>query len=50
MAVCGLGDAAHHLAGGNAECYPIDSDLGHMAGILETFRFDHKVRDFLSRL
>ena len=36
--------------GGNAECYPIDSDLGHMAGILETFRFDHKVRDFLSRL
>lgn len=36
--------------GGNAECYPIDSDMGHMAGILETFRFDNKVKDFLSRL
>ena len=36
--------------GGQAECYPIDSDLGHMAGILETFRFDSKVKDFLSRL
>lgn len=36
--------------GGSAECYPIDSDMGHMAGILQTHIFDNKVRDFLSRL
>ena len=36
--------------GGQAECYPIDSDYGHMAGILQTHLFDNKVRDFLSRL
>lgn len=36
--------------GGNAELYPIESDYGHMAGILRTDLFDNKVRDFLSRL
>jgi homoserine O-acetyltransferase len=35
--------------GRSAELYVIDSDMGHMAGILETHLFDNKVRDFLSR-
>ncbi|SBW11010.1 Homoserine O-acetyltransferase [uncultured delta proteobacterium] len=35
--------------GGSAELYPIDSDYGHMAGILQPHLFDNKVRDFLSR-
>ena len=35
--------------GGQAECYTIDSDLGHMAGILQPQLFDHKIRDFLDR-
>ena len=34
--------------GGQAECYPIDSDYGHMAGILQTHLFDEKVRRFLA--
>lgn len=36
--------------GGDAECYTIDSDMGHMAGILQTKLFDNKVKDFLARL
>lgn len=36
--------------GGNDECYPIGSDMGHMAGILETFRFDTKIKEFLAHL
>lgn len=35
--------------GGQAECYTIDSDLGHMAGILQPQLFDHKIHDFLVR-
>ena len=35
---------------GRHRIHPIDSDLGHMAGILEAFRFDARVKDFLSRL
>jgi homoserine O-acetyltransferase len=35
--------------GGAAELYPIDSDWGHMAGILQSHLFEDKVRDFLDR-
>jgi homoserine O-acetyltransferase len=35
--------------GGSAEMYVIDSDIGHMAGILQTHLFDCKVKDFLRR-
>ena len=35
--------------GGSAELYPIDSDLGHMAGIAQPRLFDKKIADFLSR-
>lgn len=34
--------------GGQAECYQIDSDYGHMAGILQTYLFADKVRAFLA--
>ena len=34
--------------GGRAECYPIDSDMGHMAGILQTELFAERVRAFLA--
>ncbi len=34
--------------GGAAECFPLDSDLGHMAGILQPQLFSGKVRDFLN--
>ena len=33
--------------GGNAESYILDSDYGHMAGILRTDLFAEKVREFL---
>lgn len=33
--------------GGCAECYPIDSDMGHMAGILQTELFSDRVKTFL---
>ena len=33
--------------GGRAEVYPIDSDFGHMAGILQPELFADRVRDFL---
>ncbi len=35
--------------GGNAQIHILDSDYGHMAGILRTDLFDGKVRDFLER-
>jgi len=35
--------------GGNAELYVIDSDVGHMAGILQPQLFDSKIKDFLGR-
>lgn len=37
-----------HALGGQAECFPIDSDMGHMAGILQTELFAEKVRAFLA--
>ena len=33
--------------GGNTESYILDSDYGHMAGILRTDLFAEKVREFL---
>jgi len=33
--------------GGNARCYPLDSDWGHMAGILQTHLFADEVKKFL---
>jgi homoserine O-acetyltransferase len=35
--------------GGCAELYPIDSDWGHMAGVLQPELFENKVKDFLAR-
>ena len=35
--------------GGDARIHLLDSDYGHMAGILRTDLFDEKVRDFLNR-
>lgn len=36
-----------NMLGGTAELYPIESDYGHMAGILQTHLFEDQIKDFL---
>lgn len=35
--------------GGYAEIYPIESEKGHMAGVLDTHLFEDKIKEFLSK-